>query len=53
MKEEQKTYRYSTMSYRLHAGTIQRLKEIKQQEGVSWNKLFFKLIKLYEKGNKV
>ena len=52
MKEETKQYRYGTATYRLHAGTVKRLKEIRQQENVSWNKLFFKLIKMYEKHNK-
>ena len=47
-REDKEKYRHKAYSFRLHEGTMKELKEFRQREEISWNKLIYKLIKEYE-----
>jgi hypothetical protein len=42
---KEKKFRYKGYSFRLDDRTYKKLKELKEKEGISWNRLFYKLIK--------
>lgn len=44
--------KYNSTSFRLDVRTLQSLKELQEKEGVSWNRLFYRMIKSYKKYGK-
>ena len=40
--------KYKIKSYRVDERTHQSLLELKKEKGISWNRLFYRLLKLYE-----
>lgn len=44
---ETKTIKYGVKAFRIADGTHDKLKELRTREGLSWNRLFYKMIKAY------
>lgn len=46
--EEKEKIHYKPYCYRLNPKTVERINKLKQTEGVSFNKLFMKLLDTYD-----
>jgi hypothetical protein len=49
--EDKEKIHYKPYCYRLNPKTVERINKLKKTEGVSFNKLFMKLLDSYEQNN--